>query len=95
MGAGEGWLGASSAQQLSEDEWPSRTGGYRVSADARAEADRVAQRVRGAAPRLVTAADARGRAITLVQIGRFTTHDSARRFATQLGGTAVVVPVSR
>jgi len=82
-------------QQRAAIGWTVQTGAYRNADNARTAAAQLAERVRGAAPALVAATDARGGTITLVQIGRFTTHDSARRFAAQLGGSAVVVPVSR
>ena len=82
-------------QQRATLGWTVQTGAYRDIKNARAAAQQLTQRVRGASPRLVQATDPHGRAIVLLQIGTFTTHHSARRFANQLGQNALVVPLSR
>ncbi len=82
-------------QQQAATGWTVQSGAYRDQGNAQDAARSLAARVRGATPRLVTAADGRGGTLYLVQIGTFTTHDSARRFADQLGGSAVIVPFGR
>ena len=53
-----------------------------------------AQRAGAGAPRLVRSTDSRGRPLTLVQVGRFSSFDTARRTRQQLGiSDAVVVPI--
>jgi len=82
-------------RQMAATGWTVQTGAYRDADNARQAARELGARVRGAAPRLVTADDGRGGTLHLVQIGTFTTHDSARRFAAQLGRDAVIVPIQR
>jgi len=82
-------------RQMAATGWTVQTGAYRDADNARDAARTLAARVRGAAPRRVTADDGRGGTLHLVQIGTFTTHDSARRFAAQLGRDAVIVPIER
>lgn len=75
--------------------WTVQTGAFGEIDNARQAAQQLAARVRGTTPRIVTATDARGNTLHLVQIGSFTTHDSARRFANNLGPPAVVTPRTR
>lgn len=85
---------AQTREQLATTGWTLQVGAYSQQDTATAAAQRVADRANRLGiglPRLVESTDANGRNLTLVQVGTFTSYQSAATFRDQLGATGVII----
>ena len=80
--------------QLATTGWTLQVGAFAqadtATTTAQSVADRAARLGLGS-PRLVESTDARGQRLTLVQVGTFTSYQSAARYRDHLGATGVII----
>lgn len=85
-------------EQLATTGWTLQVGAFTQLAAANTAAQNVndpATRLGLGQPRLVASTDAQGRPLTLVQVGTFTSYQSAARFRDNLGTAVIIKPIAQ